>query len=154
MKTTCPTLSRSLAPLAIVLLLGVLCFTGCATSTVASRRAEKTAAYTVLSAEDRALVDQGQIKIGLSEDVVYIAWGKPQEVLHSEDAQGRRVVWLYHGNYAEEHQYWNYREVNAGGQRYLERFLDRDFDFRTYVSSEIVFEGGRVQSWRTLPRPH
>ena len=121
---------------------------------MASRRKERTAAYTALPPEDRALVDQGQIKIGMTEDAVYIAWGKPQEVLQSEDARGRQVVWLYHGNYATEQSYWNYRIVNAGSQQYLERFLDRDFDFRTYVSSEIVFEGGHIKSWRTLPRPH
>lgn len=146
--------SGTFTSLLIILLLGVFCFSGCNTSTVASRRKERTAAYTALLPEDRALVDQGQIKIGMTEDAVYIAWGKPQEVLQSEDARGRQVVWLYHGNYAEEQSYWNYRVVNAGGQQYLERFLDRDFDFRTYVSSEIVFEGGRIKSWRTLPRPH
>jgi hypothetical protein len=153
-KISSPSKPGSFASVLIILLLGVFCFSGCNTSTVASRRKERTAAYTALPPEDRALVDQGQIKIGMTEDAVYIAWGKPQEVLQSEDARGRQVVWLYHGNYAEEQSYWNYRIVNGGSQQYLERYLDRDFDFRTYVSSEIVFESGRIKSWRTLPRPH
>ena len=63
----------------IVCLLGLLLFTGCATSTVESRKKERPAAYNALSAEDRELVDKGQIKTGMSQDGVYIAGG-PQAI--------------------------------------------------------------------------
>ncbi|HVR36774.1 MAG TPA: hypothetical protein VMS21_13075 [Methylomirabilota bacterium] len=135
---------------AIVILLSV---TACATSTMESRRQERAAAYQALSLEDQKLVDQGQIKVGMSSDAVYIAWGKPGEVLVSETEQGRTVTWLYHGSWLEESRYWSFREVHHAGGIFLERFLDRDYQSRSYVRAEIVLEEDRVVRWRTLPQP-
>jgi hypothetical protein len=36
---------------------------------------------------------------------------------------------------------------------YFTRRLDRDFSVREYVSAELVFRDGLLQSWRTLPKP-
>src|SRR5687767_1867631 len=101
------------------------------------------------------MVDTGQVRVGMSADAVYIAWGKPSEVLESEDAQGHFTTWRYHGSVLQEHRYWAYREVNAGSRRggnYLERYLTSDYTSQDYVRSEIVFKDGKVVSWRTLPR--
>lgn len=126
---------------------------GCSSSSIEKRRAEKSAAYTSLNPEFRELVDQGQIKVGMPQDAVYIAWGKPEEILQSESTGGRQEVWLYHGSWLEKRRYWSYRESIYGGRPYLERYIDHDYDPRTYVSAEIVFADGVVKSWRTLPRP-
>lgn len=126
---------------------------GCQSSTVESRRAERSHAYAALSPDQRELVDQGQIKVGMTEDAVYIAWGQPAQVVTSEDTQGRTTTWLYHGSWLEENRYWSYREVSRDGRLYLERYLDRDYNSRDYISSEIVFHNGVVVRWRTLPRP-
>jgi hypothetical protein len=131
-----------------------LLLAGCATSTIESRRQERPAAYAGLSPELKELVDQGLIRTGMPEDAVYIAWGKPAQVLHSQAGEGGpTTTWLYHGGWMEETRYWNYREINYGGKRHLERYLDRDYVPREYVSAEIVFVDGKVHSWRTLPRP-
>ncbi len=132
-----------------------LALAGCSTtSTVDTRKVERSTVYAALPAEDRALVDQGQIRVGLVPDAVYIAWGKPAQVLESENSSGRTTTWLYHGNTTDEYLFWNYREYpRKDGSVYMERFLDRTYDFRSYVSAELVFKNGRLESWRTLPRP-
>ena len=142
-------------PSTLLLAIGLLFFGGCSTpSTVATRRAERASVYEALSPDDRAVVDQGQIRVGMVPDAVYIAWGKPAQVLESENASGRITTWLYHGNTTDEFLFWNYREYpRRDGTVYMERFLDRTYDFRSYVSAELVFRGGKLESWRTLPRP-
>ena len=132
----------------------ILC--GCSTpSSIESRRTEKLTAYSALAPEEQALVDQGQIKVGMSADAVYIAWGQPAEVLESEDPQrGRITTWQYHGSWMQESRYWAYRETSRGGNDlYLERYLVSDYQPRDYVRAEINFQNGRVLNWRTLPRP-
>jgi len=122
----------------------VLLLTGCATSgTIASRKQERAASYAALPAESRNLVDQGQIRRGMSQDAVYIAWGKPSQVLQQEDQRGAITTWLYHGSYLEETRYWPYRA----------RVPANDYDIRSYISAEVVFQNGEVNTWRTLPKP-
>jgi hypothetical protein len=138
--------------------LGCLCLTlllaGCATKpTVETRRQERAAAYGSLSDEHRQLVDEGQIKAGMSEDAVYIAWGKPAQVLQSENDSGRATTWLYEGTTTDEYVGWRYVEVAGPRGSYLTRRMDRDYSVREYVSAELVFRDGLLQSWRTLPRP-
>ncbi len=137
----------------IFLLSVAMIFAGCATSTVEKRRTEKLSSYANLPPEFQALVDKGQIKVGMPSDAVYIAWGAPAQVLSGENEQGATTTWLYQGTQLEEHRYWNYREVNSGNRVFLERYLDFDYQARAYVSAEIIFVNGLVKSWRTLARP-
>lgn len=128
----------------IFILLGCALLTGCATSsTIAARQQERAASYGALPAETRALVDQGQIRRGMSEDAVYIAWGKPSQILQQEDQRGAITTWLYHGSYLEETRYWPYRA----------RVPANDYDIRGYISAEVIFQNGVVSNWRTLPKP-
>jgi len=122
-----------------ILVLSAALLSGCATSTVESRRQERMAAYNALTAEERELIDRGQIKVGMNQDAVYVAWGRPSQVLQGESgAGGVTTTWLYHGTWMEETRYWSYREVPYQGGAYLERYLDRDYHPRDYVSAEIV----------------
>jgi hypothetical protein len=127
---------RSIFILATALLLA-----GCATSTIETRKRARAATYTALPPDVKSLVDNGQIKAGMSEDAVYIAWGPPAEILHNESANAAESTWLYYGGWMQETRYWSHRH------------LDRDYLPRTYVSAEIVFVNGQVVRWRTLPRP-
>ena len=132
----------------------VLLLAGCATRpTVESRRAERAAAYSELSPEHRQLVDAGQIKVGMNEDAVFIAWGQPAQVLQSEDGGGRVTTWLYQDTTTDEFVGWRYVEVPGPNGSHLTRRLDRDFSVREYISAELIFRDSLLQSWRTLPRP-
>lgn len=129
---------------------------GCATtkSTIESRKAERAEDYAKLSAEHRSLVDQGQIKAGLSEAAVFIAWGKPAQVLHAGDATGETTTWLYHGQTSDDYLFWRFHPVlRPDGTSYLTRTLDRTVDVRSYVSAELTFRAGQLVSWRMLPKP-
>ena len=138
----------------LLLLLCCVLMAGCSTSTVESRKKERAAAYGALTVEEKELVDKGQIQTGMSQDVVYIAWGPPSQILQNQAGNsGVQEVWLYEGTTMEETRYWTFRQVPYRGHVYIERYLDRDYDPRGYVSAEIVFVGGKVESWRTLPRP-
>lgn len=136
---------------AVVLLL----VAGCATrSSVASRRAERAAAYAALTADERALVDQGQIRTGMGEDAVYVAWGKPAQVLRGGDASGEQTTWLYQATATDAYHYWAYREYpRKDGSIYLDRLMQTDYNFRDYVSAELAFRDRKLASWRMLPKP-
>ena len=62
--------------------------------------------FAALSPEFKALVNDGQIRSGMTPDAVYIAWGKPAQILQREDQDGVVTVWLYHGGWLEETRYW------------------------------------------------
>jgi uncharacterized protein YceK len=132
----------------------VLLLTGCATtSTIETRKQERLGTYVSLNAEQKAAVDKGQIKVGMTMDAVYIAWGRPSQILAGETAQGSLVTWLYHGTYMEEHRYWAFQDYYHRGRYYSSPSLYYDYYPRGYVSAEVKFEGGLVKEWRSLPQP-
>ncbi len=133
--------TRSAAP--FILLLMIVFLAGCATpSTVSSREHERNAAYTAFPPDIKALVSQGEIKAGMTTDAVYIAWGPPSQILQSGDQTGTVITWLYEGGYLQGTRYWS-----------RGRFPHYEYQPVTYVSAEVVFANGVVQSWRTLPQP-
>lgn len=151
-------LGKQSGSLAVVLGLLAGCV-GCVSSPtdpkqIAKRKAERPVQYAALNTEEKALVDQGQIRAGMSTDAVYLAWGQPAQVLKQGDESGEQTLWLYEGTTTDEYMWWNYREVvRADGTLYLDRFLDRNFNIRTYISAELIFENDVLRRWRMLPRP-
>lgn len=135
----------------ILALAGAL-LTGCA-STVEMRKKERYAAYTELSPEQRSAVDVGQIKVGMSKDAVYIAWGKPQQILASESPAGTNEVWIYMGTYLHGYSYWGYRPYCGPYHYYYGPSLYYDYQPVAYATAEVIFEKGVVKQWRTLPQP-
>lgn len=147
----------------ILLLAAVV--SGCATakSTVESRKAERASAYAALKPEERALIDQGHIKIGLPEDAVYIAWGQPSQVQNSESAAGTVTTWIYTGTGYQEHRYWNHNRYGYGyysgrhGYRYGHAMplptLDYEYIPYRYTAAEVIFEKGLVKSWKHVSPP-
>ena len=138
-----------------ILLVLLVVLSGCATTPkLEKRREERSAAYSSLSPELRALVDQGRIKVGMPMDAVYIAWGKPSQVVEGESSQGPITTWLYYGTAYEEYRFWNYHPFYPYGAYYSSGpYLDRDYIPRNYVQAEVTFQNGLVTSWRKLPRP-
>jgi len=134
----------------IFLSLSLFLLVGCAsTKKFEQRRAERSAAYNALSPEFKSAVDQGQIKVGMPQDAVYIAWGPPSEILKSANEQGEISRWLYYGSYMEEYRYW----TGSRGRGFPSERLTYDYIPRDYVSAEIIFSNGVVKSWTMKPRP-
>ena len=126
---------------------------GCATSTVESRKQERAASYAALTPEWRAVVDHGQLKVGMTADAVYLAWGKPAQVLTGQSATGTTETWLYTGAYMQEYRYWNYRRGFYGQRYFGGPALEYDYYPRAYTRAEVVFENGVVKSWHTSGAP-
>ncbi|MBM3844969.1 MAG: hypothetical protein FJ405_01615 [Verrucomicrobia bacterium] len=137
----------------LISVVGLVLLAGCATSTVEKRKTEKYGAYSSLTPEQRELVDQGRIKVGMSMDAVYIALGKPDEVVQQENQSGSSIHWLYNGSNLREYRYWTYRNVRAGDRYYSEPYLAQDYYLQPYVKAEVTFQNGIVSQWRTLPSP-
>lgn len=138
----------------------LLLLSGCASQSntdprqIARRKVERAGAYAALAEEHKVLVDQGQLRVGMGEDAVYIAWGAPAQVLQSGDAAGEVTTWLFEGTTTDDYLSWNFREVTRrDGTTYLDRFLDRDINIRVYISAELSFRNGALASWKMLPRP-
>ena len=123
----------------------MLCLAGCATqTTIQSRIQQRSAAYSSFSPDEKKMILEGRIRYGMDTNAVYIAWGKPDEILESGNQRGEFTTWVYRGAFLEETRYWV-------GRRYPH--LEHDYEPRSYVRAEIVFANGKVQSWHTLPQP-
>lgn len=139
----------------LVLSLAALVLGGCATSQqkLERRKQEKSGAYSSLTAEQRTLVDQGQIATGLPMDAVYIAWGKPDQLVNSGTEAGTFTTWIYLGVYLQSYltsgmAYGPYSNGPYGfyaGPRI-------DYYPVNYVSAEVRFQKGLVTSWQASPR--
>lgn len=80
--------SRLLPWFAAALLLG-------ACATPQSRIERSPDSFQALTAEQQALVKDGKIAIGFSEDAVKLALGEPQRVTQRTDEKGRSTIWRY-----------------------------------------------------------
>jgi hypothetical protein len=75
------------------MLSGALVFTGCATTE--SRISDHPEIFNSLSPRDQALVRQGQIRSGMSQNAVWLAWGTPEQKAVG-DMRGRPTeTWIY-----------------------------------------------------------
>lgn len=142
-------------PLTFAVLAAALLGAGCATkSTVETRKQERPGVYSNLSPELRQLVDQGRIKVAMPMEAVYIAWGKPSQIVQSETSEGASTTWVYQGTYWETHRYWTYRYHPYGSYRYYPApHLEHDYIPRSFIRAEVVFQDGVVKRWHTLPAP-
>ena len=87
-----------------VLAVTTLALTGC--NTFESRAHEKAQVYQSLPPATQERLHRGQISIGDSQDMVYIALGYPDEVREVTTPQGVQTVWIYR-------TYWQQYEGTA-----------------------------------------
>jgi hypothetical protein len=70
-----------------------LILTSC--STPQTRISEHPDLYQTLSQRDQALVNQGQIRIGMSRTAVWLAWGSPDRKIVGNMGGGPTETWVY-----------------------------------------------------------
>jgi hypothetical protein len=133
--------------LAVVLIFeiaaGALILTSCANPS--ARISQHPEMYQSLSQTDQALVNQGQIRPGMTMDAVWLAWGAPDQKIPG-NAHGRPTeTWVYI-RYATPPSY--------GGPYYYGPF---DWSYIppkfVYPSKGVTFSNGRVVFFRHLPSP-
>jgi hypothetical protein len=82
----------------IPLLLGSLALlAGC--QSVESRIKEKPAVFANLDAATQDKIKQGIVEIGYTEDMVYLALGKPDQKRESVRENGKSTTWIYNTYY-------------------------------------------------------
>ncbi len=80
----------------MVLLAAALLIASCQVATPASRIEQNPVLFESLPQADKALVQQGQIKVGMSPEAVFLAWGYPNTQPFVGEKGGKRLVrWVY-----------------------------------------------------------
>src|ERR1043166_7381072 len=117
-------------------------------STVGSRKAERANAYKALSTQHRALVDEGFIDVGMDTNAVYIAWGKPYQIMRVDFPTGERTVWVYTGATSEQVSSWQYRpNANPYSSRTGTYERTATTILRRRTNGWVSFEDGKVTSF-------
>ena len=90
------------------LAMGALILTSC--STPQTRISERPDLYQSLSHRDQALVNQGQIQIGMSRPAVWLAWGSPDRRIIGNMGGGTTETWVY--TYYASYPYYPYEPLD------------------------------------------
>jgi hypothetical protein len=140
-------------PIVILLLgVGLLAATGC--QNFEHRMKQKAALVATLDDATQARLRAGEIRIGDSEDLVYLARGKPDEKKLTTTASGETTTWVYN-------RYWQeYRGETAGGFQprvrrdpttgatttYMEPVYRPVYSDRTQAVLRVTFTDGKVSA--------
>lgn len=131
--------------------LGALLFAaGC--QTVETRIREKPDVFAKLDPKTQDQIRQGIIDIGYTEDMVYLALGKPDEKRESINEKGRSIVWIYktyYERYEGTHMVGYYRQVYwdpriRGYRLYYEPVLREVYQPVSEERIRVVFENGKA----------
>ncbi len=151
---------------------GALVLSGC--STVSSRINADQATFSQLSPQQQALVSQGKISGGMSQQAVYIAWGQPQQKAVGMVRGNATETWVYtlstgaygpygYGGLGFGYGGWGYAGPigfygRHGRYRYYGAFVDPFWDpyyypfapTVTYPVKTVSFQRGRVVAFQYL----
>ncbi|MEP6602956.1 MAG: hypothetical protein ABJB69_03310 [Spartobacteria bacterium] len=157
---------------------GALILTGC--STTESRISEHQDIYNSMSARDQALISRGEIRSGMSEQAVWMAWGSPEQKTSGEMRGRSTETWIYvqttsapygsshypYYGYPYGYGYGGFGAVGFSRRSHHGRsfvvFGDPFYDpfYYSYIPPTIsipyrtvTFSNGRVMSFQYLVRP-
>jgi hypothetical protein len=79
---------------------------GC--STTESRISEHRDLFNTLSPNDQALVSRGQIRVGMSQNAVWLAWGSPDQKAAGAMRRRETETWIYMNTTSYGYPYGGY----------------------------------------------
>jgi hypothetical protein len=131
---------------------GALLLTSC--STIESRISENPEIYRNLSSRDQALVNQGQIRYGMSRNAVWLAWGSPDSKVIGNMRGHFTETWIY-VHYATYPYYPYYSPYGPGFGYFGDPFYDPFYyslipPSIPYPYKTVTFSNGRVVSFQYL----
>jgi hypothetical protein len=131
---------------------GSLVLTSC--STIESRISENPEIYRNLSSRDQALVNQGQIRYGMSRNAVWLAWGSPDSKVIGNMRGHSTETWIY-VHYATYPYYPYYDPYGPGFGFFGDPFYDPFYyslipPSIPYPYKTVTFSNGRVVSFQYL----
>ena len=124
-----------------------------------------------MAPSDRALVQQGKIREGMSMDAVYIAWGPPSQHIPGRYRGSMVETWVYDATAAGDYPgpfsygygygyglgYYGYgRRFHHGGFLYdpwYDPFFYNHANIVRYPERTVSFQNGRVIAFQFLPAP-
>src|SRR4051812_47022724 len=134
-------------PFVFLSLLGAgLLLSGC--STINSRINEKGSVFYSLDADTRAKIEHGDIALGFSPDMVYMALGNPDAKRRSTSADGTSETWTY-GAYYYNTGYVGYHRWGGWGPRGFYRMYWEPVYAPGYAVEpdiRVTFRDGKVVS--------
>ena len=144
--------------LILLFALATLALTGC--STISSRIEEKSAVFAALPAEDQARLRRGEVAVGDTSDMVYVALGEPTRRRETTTSDSIRTEWIYrvYDETFEGSHFAGYRRAVAIDPRTGRRFIYLEPQYADVYSEHaedrlrIVFEDGRVTVIEELKR--
>jgi hypothetical protein len=90
--------------LPLCLTVSALILTSC--ETTQDRIAKRPEIYQGLSANDQALVSRGQIRPGMSQNAVWLAWGSPERKITGNMRGHSTETWIYITYETAPYPYW------------------------------------------------
>jgi hypothetical protein len=129
-----------------LLVVGVTLWSGCATSSIEKRRADRPEAYAALSPDARVLVDRGEIARGMETNAVFIALGRPTRIEVEEGPNGVMLTWSYSRACLKSRPVHSWRPDGNGG---LTLEVDQSTFAGRYLARRVVFRDGRVIGFQT-----
>ena len=88
--------TRPMKSAVLLALIAALALTGCqAGSGPRARIREKSAAFAALPPAQQAKIEKGIVEVGFSQDMVYMALGRPNDVHDVTLPEGRETTWTY-----------------------------------------------------------
>jgi hypothetical protein len=150
--------------------------TGC--STTETRISDHPEIFQSLSPNDQALVRQGQIRSGMSQNAVWLAWGSPEQKAAGEMRGRATETWVYMNyatvpypyGYGYPYRYgypYGFGFTSVGlvrthhhnrfvffGDPFYDPFYYPSFASIPYPSKTVTFANGRVMSFQYLVGPY
>lgn len=144
---------------ALLALGAVALLAGC--NTTEQRIRQKSEVFTSLPAADQERLRKGEVSIGDTPDMVFIAIGEPDRRIEKRSAENRKVIWIYK-NYFERYEgtaFAGYRRMVGFDPRSGRRFVYLQPSYADVYRNEseerlrVVFEDGKVSAIEELTNP-
>ncbi|MDF1657385.1 MAG: hypothetical protein P1U58_07220 [Verrucomicrobiales bacterium] len=149
--------------LTVLPLLAVALFlSSCATQSGVEKRIEKNPQlYSKLSGSDRELVRRGEVKERMSQEAVFLAWGRPDQVMSGGRNGQSTEKWAYFSSrpvnnfnvgvgMGSSHSFYTNFGIHP---RYGYSFgpgwnFGSSVDFVQQITKQVEFSNGRVTAWQ------
>jgi hypothetical protein len=130
--------------------LAVLLVGGCASSSIARRKAERAGAYATWSPEIQALVSRGKLAAGMDTNAVFVAWGQPDEAETFKDLpEGPELRWRYSRDKIEDRPRYVFLP-SPGPQAGIDVYTIHRTTSSKVRWREAAFRHGRLYWWHAF----
>ena len=124
-------------------------------STVESRISQHPEIYQNLSSRDQALVNQGQLRPGMSIKAAWLAWGSPDSRIIGNMRGHSTETWIYLNYALYPYPYYGPYAPGFGffGDPFNDPFYYSMVPSIPYPYKVVTFSNGRVMSFQYMVQP-